>query len=223
MNDSIVVSHATKVLGGRRVLDNVTFEIPGPGVYGFSGVNGSGKTMLFRAISGLVRLTSGSVEVFGQVVGRDVDFPVAMGIAFESSGFWDELTGRGNLLSLADIRGVVGETEVDEALRRVGLDPNDTRPFSSYSMGMRQRLVVAQAVMESPRLLIMDEPTNSLDVSGIDLVAGIVREEAKRGATVLVASHNEPTLEALYERHFHMRDGRLTEEGPGVGAMSDEG
>lgn len=213
MSDSIVVSHATKVLGGRTVLDDVSFELGGPGVYGFSGINGSGKTMLFRAISGLVRLSSGSIEVFGQRVGHDVDFPSDMGIAFESSGFWAECTGRRNLQLLARIRGIVGDTEIDEALERVGLDAQDARSFSSYSMGMRQRLVVAQAIMERPRLLIMDEPTNSLDLSGIEMVAKIISEERDRGATVLVASHNEPALEALYERCFTLVDGRMT-EGP---------
>ena len=213
MPDSIVVSHATKVIRGRVVLDDVTFSLPRGGIYGFSGINGSGKTMLFRAISGLIHLTSGEVNVFGQRVGVDVDFPQGLGLVLESAGFLDEGTGLRNLMMLASIRGVVGEREAREALGRVGLDADDGRPFSAYSMGMRQRLDIAQAIMEAPELLILDEPTNALDVGGIEIVSRIVREEHERGCTVLVACHNEPALEALFEREWHMSDGRIAGEG----------
>ncbi|MCI6547913.1 MAG: ABC transporter ATP-binding protein [Coriobacteriaceae bacterium] len=212
MPDSIVASHATKVIRGRVVLDDVTFSLPRGGIYGFSGINGSGKTMLFRAISGLIHLTSGEVDVFGQRVGVDVDFPQGLGLVLESAGFLDEGTGLRNLMMLASIRGVVGEREAREALGRVGLDADDGRPFSAYSMGMRQRLDIAQAIMEAPELLILDEPTNALDVGGIEIVSRIVREEHERGCTVLVACHNEPALEALFEREWHMSDGRIAGE-----------
>ena len=212
MPDSIVVSHATKVIRGRVVLDDVTFSLPRGGIYGFSGINGSGKTMLFRAISGLIHLTSGEVNVFGQRVGVDVDFPQGLGLVLESAGFLDEGTGLRNLMMLASIRGVVGEREAREALGRVWLDADDGRPFSAYSMGMRQRLDIAQAIMEAPELLILDEPTNALDVGGIEIVSRIVREEHERGCTVLVACHNEPALEALFEREWHMSDGRIAGE-----------
>lgn len=212
MPDSIVVSHATKVIRGRVVLDDVTFSLPRGGIYGFSGINGSGKTMLFRAISGLIHLTSGEVNAFGQRVGVDVDFPQGLGLVLESAGFLDEGTGLRNLMMLASIRGVVGEREAREALGRVGLDADDGRPFSAYSMGMRQRLDIAQAIMEAPELLILDEPTNALDVGGIEIVSRIVREEHERGCTVLVACHNEPALEALFEREWHMSDGRIAGE-----------
>lgn len=115
-------------------------------------------------------------------------------------------------MMLASIRGVVGEREAREALGRVGLDADDGRPFSAYSMGMRQRLDIAQAIMEAPELLILDEPTNALDVGGIEIVSRIVREEHERGCTVLVACHNEPALEALFEREWHMSDGRIAGE-----------
>lgn len=212
MNDLIKVSHATKVIKGRTVLDDVSLELARGGIYGFSGINGSGKTMLFRAIGGLIHLTSGSIEVFGQKIGSDVDFPSEMGIVLGSSGFMEEKTGRRNLEMLASIRGVIGASEVDAVMRRVGLDPADGRPFSAYSLGMRQRLSVAQAVMERPQLLILDEPTNALDVEGIQMVVDLLAGERDRGATILVASHNEPTLEALYDREFRMAEGRVTGE-----------
>ena len=212
MNDLIRVSHATKVIKGRAVLDDVSLELELGGIYGFRGVNGSGKTMLFRAISGLIHLTSGTVEVFGQRVGVDVDFPSDMGIVLGSCGFMDEKTGCKNLEMLASIRGAIGVTEVKETLETVGLDPADDRPFSAYSLGMRQRLAIAQAVMERPRLLILDEPTNALDVDGIQMVVKLLVRERGRGATILVASHNEPALEALCDRAFCMEGGRVTSE-----------
>ena len=212
MSDRIIVNGATKVIKGRTVLEDVTFSLERGGIYGFTGINGSGKTMLFRAISGLVHLTSGSIDVFGKRVGKDVDFPSDMGLVFETSGFWGETTGKGNLLRLASIKGCVGCADVDDALERAGLDPGDERPVSAYSMGMRQRLTIAQAIMERPSLLIMDEPTNSLDVGGIEMVAELIAAERARGATILVSSHNEPSVEALFERTFCMNAGRIAEE-----------
>ena len=159
----------------------------------------------------LLKYDKGTIEVFGEQVGKGVDFPSNMGLCFESSGFWDEKTGLQNLFYLASIRGVVGNKETECALERVGLDPKDVRPVSAYSMGMRQRLTIAQAIMEAPQLLIMDEPTNALDVDGIAIVANIIQEECSRGATVLVSSHNEPTVEALFDRTFQMEAGRAKE------------
>ena len=189
----------TKIIQGVTVLDKLNLTLESGKIYGVKGKNGSGKTMLFRAISGLIHLTSGQVDVFGQRIGVDVDFPRSLGLVLESAGFWDESTGLRNLTMLASIRGVAGEAEARAALARVGLAPDDDRPFSAYSMGMRQRLTIAQAIMEAPELLILDEPTNALDVDGIETVAKIVREERERGCTVLVACHNEPALEALFE------------------------
>ncbi len=211
MSNTININYATKIIHGRTVLDHVSITLERGGVYGFVGINGSGKSMLFRAISGLIHLTEGTINVFGQQVGKDVDFPSNMGLCFESSGFWDEKSGLDNLIYLASIRGLVGYDEASCALERLGLDPLDKRPVSAYSMGMKQRLVIAQAVMEKPDLLIMDEPTNALDVEGIATVASIIREERERGTTILVSSHNEPDVETLFDRTFKMEAGRARE------------
>lgn len=213
MPDTIDIRNATKVIDKRTVLDDVTLTLERGGIYGFTGINGSGKTMFFRAVSGLIHLTSGSITVFGQRVGQDVDFPSKMGLSLEPIGFWEECTGLENLLLLASIRRAVGEGEARESLCRVGLDPDDTRPFSAFSTGMRRRLSIAQAIMEKPELLILDEPTNGLDISGIRMVEDIVAKEHGRGCTVLLTCHNEPMLEALFERHFPMSDGRLAGDG----------
>lgn len=211
MSDVIKIEYATKVIKDRTVLDGISLELPRGGVYGFMGINGSGKTMLFRAIAGLIHLSSGSVSVFGRRIGKDCDFPPNLGISLDSTGFWEDQSALWNLVFLASIRGEVGEPAARDALRRVGLDPDDTRKVSAFSMGMRQRLSIAQAVMESPELLILDEPTNALDVDGIGMVARLIHEERARGCTVLVSCHNEPQVETLFDRTYHLYEGHLAD------------
>lgn len=211
MSDVIKIENATKVIKDRTLLDGISLELPRGGVYGFMGINGSGKTMLFRAVAGLIHLSSGSVSVFGRRIGKDCDFPPNLGISLDSTGFWEDQSALWNLVFLASIRGEVGEPAARDALRRVGLDPDDTRKVSASSMGMRQRLSIAQAVMESPELLILDEPTNALDVDGIGMVARLIHEERARGCTVLVSCHNEPQVETLFDRTYHLYEGHLAD------------
>ena len=211
MSDVIKIENAKKVIKDRTVLDGISLELLRGGVYGFMGINGSGKTMLFRAVAGLIHLSSGSVSVFGRRIGKDCDFPPNLGISLDSTGFWEDQSALWNLVFLASIRGEVGEPAARDALRRVGLDPDDTRKVSAFSMGMRQRLSIAQAVMESPELLILDEPTNALDVDGIGMVARLIHEERARGCTVLVSCHNEPQVETLFDRTYHLYEGRLAD------------
>lgn len=211
MSDVIKIENATKVIKDRTVLDGISLELPRGGVYGFMGINGSGKTMLFRAVAGLIHLSSGSVSVFGRRIGKDCDFPPNLGISLDSTGFWEDQSALWNLVYLASIRGEVGEPAARDALRRVRLDPDDTRKVSAFSMGMRQRLSIAQAVMERPELLILDEPTNALDVGGIDMVARLIHEERARGCTILVSCHNEPQVEALFDRTYHLYEGHLAD------------
>lgn len=211
MSDVIKIENATKVIKDRTLFDGISLELPRGGVYGFMGINGSGKTMLFRAVAGLIHLSSGSVSVFGRRIGKDCDFPPNLGISLDSTGFWEDQSALWNLVFLASIRGEVGEPAARDALRRVGLDPDDTRKVSAFSMGMRQRLSIAQAVMESPELLILDEPTNALDVDGIGMVARLIHEERARGCTVLVSCHNEPQVETLFDRTYHLYEGRLAD------------
>lgn len=211
MSDVIKIENATKVIKDRTVLDGISLELPRGGVYGFMGINGSGKTMLFRAVAGLIHLSSGSVSVFGRRIGKDCDFPPNLGLSLDSTGFSEDQSALRNLVYLASIRGEAGEPAARDALRRVGLDPDDTRKVSAFSMGMRQRLSIAQAVMERPELLILDEPTNALDVDGIGMVARLIHEERARGCTVLVSCHNEPQVEALFDRTYHLYEGRLAD------------
>lgn len=212
---AIVAEHASKSIKGRVVLNDISFTLESGGIYGFFGVNGSGKSMLFRAISGLIKLDSGTISVFGKRIGVDISFPEDMGLAL-GAWFWDDYSGFENLKMLASIRGIASDEDVRLAIARLGLDPGDDRPYKAYSLGMRQRLELAQAIMEKPKLLILDEPTNALDASGLDLVVNIIKEERDRGATILLTAHNVKELEALCNRSFELIDGSLRDVASGI-------
>lgn len=209
--DKIIIKNATRDIKGVRVLDNINLELDRGGIYGFIGSNGSGKTMLFRAICGLIKLTEGEIEVFSKKIRQDVSFPESLGVIIESIGFWDEYTGFENLYLLSRIKKVIGKKEIRETLTRVGLNPKDKRTYKKYSLGMKQRLGIAEAIMEKPELLVLDEPTNALDDEGVETVRNILFEEKERGATILIASHNKEDISILCDRIFKMTEGRLKE------------
>lgn len=211
---AIKIDHLTKVLKKHTVLDDITLELEENRIHGFVGQNGSGKTMLFRAVSGLIFPTSGTVEVFGRVIGKDVSFPESLGLVLENIGLYPQYSGFQNLKLLASIQKKITDGEIREAISRVGLDPADKRPVRKYSLGMKQRIALAQAIMEHPRLLILDEPTNALDEEGVELIHGLVREEQERGATVLVSSHNREDIEQLCDTVTVLENGRVKEARP---------
>lgn len=206
--EKIVIEHVSKYIRKNCVLDDVNMELEAGKIYGFVGVNGSGKTMLFRAISGLIRPTEGKITVFGKQIGEDVSFPKDLGLMIENVGFWPEYTGKKNLELLASIRKKIGEKEIEEAMQRGGLNPNDKRTYKKYSLGMKQRLGIAQAIMEQPKLLILDEPTNALDEDGVELIRKVIREENEKGATVLIATHNKEDVQELCETCYRMSEGK---------------
>lgn len=207
----------TKKLKGKTILSNISLTLEAGSANGFYGRNGSGKSMLFRAISGLIHPTKGTVRVFGKKIGEDVSFPESMGLVIESVGFWPYYTGFENLKILASIKNTISDEEIRRAVERVGLDPDDKRTYAKYSLGMKQRLGIAQAVMEKPELILLDEPTNALDEDGVEQVRTIIQEETKRGACVLIASHNKEDLALLCTRFFKMDDGWLTEMAEAMG------
>lgn len=210
--DGIQLLHYTKILKGRTVLSDVCLELEKGGIYGFYGHNGSGKTMLLRAVAGLIVPTEGSVSVFGKQLNEKYAFPENMGLIIENVGFWPDFTGMKNLQLLASVRKKIGDEQIRKTIRRVGLDPEDRRVYKKYSLGMKQRLGLAQAVMEEPELLLLDEPTNGLDDSGIEQFNTIIREENSRGATILLASHDKEELKLLCGRTFRISDGVVAEE-----------
>lgn len=208
----IEICHVGKTLKGREVLKDISCLMESGKIYGLYGHNGSGKTMLMRCILGLVHIDQGDIIIDGKKLGKEIDFPQSVGAIIENPVFFPYATGFENLKILADIKGLIGEKEIRETLREVGLDDQDQRIVSKYSLGMRQRLAIAQAVMEKPQLLVLDEPTNALDENGITMFKKVLKEEVKRGALVILASHHREDIELLSDVRIKLSDGKIVEE-----------
>ena len=202
----VEISHISKALRGAKVLDDVSLTLEGGNIYGLVGENGSGKTMLMRTVCGLVRPDRGSVTFDGQ--DRKTAKPV-LGVMIENTALYPDLTGMENLGLFASILRIADKNAQAEAMERVGLDPKDRRTYRKYSMGMKQRLLLAQAIMEKPQVLLLDEPTNAIDAEGVALTHEIMRQEADRGAVVLLASHISADIHDLCCRVYRMDRGRL--------------
>lgn len=209
----LTVENLCKKIKDRVILDNINLNLESGNVYGFVGRNGSGKTMLFRAVSGLINIDSGKVMLDEKELHKDMQVLPDMGIILENAGLYSEFTGRKNLQILADIRKKITPEEVDEAIEKVGLDPGDKRTYRKYSLGMKQRIVLAQAIMEHPSILFLDELTNALDEDGVKKIRNIVAEEKERGSIVLLASHNKEDIEMLADKVYYMVDGRIRDKG----------
>ena len=207
MNEQIILENVSKTIKGRKILDNICLVLNAGQIYCFSGRNGSGKTMLLRAISGLISV-DGKITVFGKEITRDHSFPDDIGLLIEKTEMWPQVTATENLQILAEIRGVIGEIEIREALERVGLDPDDNRKVRTYSLGMKQKLAIAQAIMEKPRLLLLDEPTNGLDDSSVELFRTILKEEKDRGCTVLIATHQTEDIAGICDKMYRVSEGQ---------------
>ena len=207
----LVLTDVCKEIRKKTILSHISLELTSGNVYAFVGENGSGKTMLFRAISGLMDLTSGTVTLDGKELHKDFEVLPNLGLTIENAGLYPELTGFENLRLLARLNKKIGDGEIREAIERVGLDPKDRRSFRKYSLGMKQRIVVAQAIMEKPDILLLDEPTNALDEDGVDLVRKIILEEKERGALVLIADHNPEDVRLLADKVFRISRGVVTE------------
>lgn len=205
----IILHNATKYIRKTLILDNVDLTLESGRIYGLQGPNGSGKTMLMRLISGLIRPTSGQVVIDGKVLGKDMDFPPSMGMLIETPAFLPNYTGLQNLELLAQIQNKIQSSQIRQALTRVGLDPDDKRKYRKYSLGMKQRLGLAAAVMEAPELLFLDEPTNALDSGGIAQVCSLILEEKARGALVILSCHDAQILEYLSDDVFTIDRGRV--------------
>lgn len=205
----IRVEHATKRFGKTVVLDDVSLHLEKGGIHGLIGRNGSGKTVLFKCIAGLMPLTSGKIFVRNKQIGVDVEIPARMGAIIETPGFLPGASGYGNLRLLADIRGKIGPDEIRAAMELVGLDPDSRKHVSAYSLGMRQRLGIAQAIMEKPKLLLLDEPMNGLDNQGVLEMRDLFKSLRDQGATILLASHNPLDIQEMCDAVYELDNGRL--------------
>lgn len=203
----VEISHVTKRFGEDLVLKEVNLALAWGKVYGIVGNNGSGKTVLMKCICGFMPATTGTIRVFGKQVGKDVDFPESLGVIIETPGFLTNLTGSRNLEILADMRRQITKADVRIAMRKVGLDPDMRKPVAKYSLGMRQRLGIAQAIMEDPQLLVLDEPFNGLDKNGVAEIRKILLELKAEGKTILLASHNEEDIRILCDEVYEMDGG----------------
>ena len=208
-DDKIELIHVTKKFGQELVLKEVNLTLEQGRVYGIVGNNGSGKTVLMKCICGFLIPTTGLIQVFGSGIGQDVDFPESLGVIIETPGFLTNLTGRKNLEILAGMRGKIGPAEIQQVLEKVGLDPALKKPVANYSLGMRQRLGIAQAIMEDPKLLILDEPFNGLDKHGVGEIRKLLLELKEEGKTILLASHNEEDIRILCDEVYEMDGGVL--------------
>ena len=207
---AISVQHVYKDFGEENVLKDVTHDFEAGKIHGIVGNNGSGKTVLFKCICGFLLPTRGSIFVDYEQVGKDMDFPEDMGIIIETPGFLPALTGFKNLQLLASLRRKIGDKEIRQTIKQVGLDPDMKKHVAKYSLGMRQRLGIAQAIMEDPSLLILDEPFNGLDKQGVRDMRVLIKGLRGKGKTILLASHNAGDIDELCDTVCEMEAGVLT-------------
>lgn len=198
-----------KDIKGKRIIDHVNLRLESGKITGLKGVNGSGKTMLMRLISGLITPTSGSITINGKRLGKDITFPESVGILIENPAFLDTYSGFDNLKLLASIQNRIGDEDIRAILAKVGLDPQDKKKYRKYSLGMKQRLGIAAAVMENPDIIILDEPTNALDSDGVEMLKQILHEHRERGALLLISCHDLATLKELSDEMYLMESGAL--------------
>lgn len=205
--NKIQVKNLSKEIKGKYILNNINLSFERGKIYGLYGRNGSGKTMLLRALAGLLIPTEGEIDMDGKILHKDMDFPENVGVIIENTSLLPQFDGFTNLKQLGKIRNVATDEDIDNALDTVGLK-GETKKVKAYSLGMRQRLSIAQAIFEKPELLLLDEPTNALDENYINKVREILLKEKDRGAIVIIASHNKDDLRILADEIISMSDGK---------------
>ena len=209
MRTVIKVDELSMCFGEEQVLKTVSCKFQEGLIYGIVGNNGSGKTVLMKCICGFLIPTSGYVEVDYKRIGKDIDFPENIGIIIETPGFLPNLTGVKNLEILASLQGKIGKETLRDTIRKVGLDPDLNKPVAKYSLGMRQRLGIAQAIMEDPAILILDEPFNGLDKRGVAQIHALILRLKARNKTILLSSHSQHDIDVLCDVVYEMDAGEM--------------
>ena len=210
MDIAISVQNVTKRFGEEIVLSNVSHDFEEGKIHGIVGNNGSGKTVLMKCICGFLLPTNGKILVNYKQVGKECDFPENMGIIIETPGFLPGLTGMKNLQILASLKRKIGKDTIWKTIERVGLDPTMKKTVGKYSLGMRQRLGIAQAIMENPSILILDEPLNGLDKSGVEQMRNLIKGLRAEGKTIILASHNQLDIDELCDTVCEMDGGIMS-------------
>lgn len=211
----IEVKNLCKTINKNMVLDNINLHMVSGQVYGFQGINGSGKTMLMRALIGLIHPTSGTILINQKELGNDMDFPKSIGFLLENPTFLDMYSGPDNLRLIAGVDNNISadmiNKEIDSLIEEVGLKSARNKKYKKYSLGMKQRLGIAAAVLGNPDIVVLDEPTNALDDDGKDMVKRIVKMQKERGALVIISCHEMQTLEELSDEIVRLKEGRICE------------
>lgn len=210
MENVIEVNQVTKSFGNATVLKDVSVSFEKGKIHGLIGRNGSGKTMLMKCICGFVPVTTGTITVNGKVIGKDVDVPDNLGAIIETPGFLYNYSGYNNLKFLASINKKIDKQAIKDSIELVGLDPNSKKHVGKYSLGMRQRLGLAQAIMENPEILLLDEPMNGLDKHGVEEMRELFKKLVHKGKTIIMANHSAEDIEMLCDTVCEMDLGELT-------------
>lgn len=208
----IVIDNVSLQIRNAKILDNINLSMEGGKIYGLRGRNGSGKTVLMKCICGFMKPTEGKITVNEKRIGKDTDFIQNAGLIIEEPGFFPYYSGYNNLKLLAGIKGVAGDEKILKTLEMVGLDSQKKKKVGKYSLGMRQRLAIAQAVMEEPDILIMDEPTNGLDEDSVEWLKKFLLEQKNAGRLILLASHSKEDLEILCDYIWKIEKGKIVNQ-----------
>jgi len=211
----MIANNISKKIRKKNILTDINFKLCSGNIYCFVGRNGSGKTMLFRALSGLMSVDSGFISWNNKILKQDFSVLPSLGIVLENASLYSNLTGMQNLTYLANLTGRIGMEEIRETICRVGLDPDDRRHYGKYSLGMKQRLAIAQAIMEKPDVIMLDEPSNALDEDGVEEIRKLIIAEKERGSLILLASHNRDDIHILADHTFRMDSGRVMQQEDG--------
>lgn len=210
----IELKDVSKSIKGAKILDNISLKMESGKIYGFQGKNGCGKTMLMRAICGLIKIDSGSIIINGKTLHKDITFPESIGVLIENPSFLNNFTGFKNLRLIADIQGNITDDEIAKILQDVGLAADDKRTYKKYSLGMKQKLGIAAAVMGTPDIVILDEPINAIDENGVCNVRTILHNIREKGSIVIIACHDRKELEQLSDVIIHIENGRIIDNEP---------
>lgn len=205
----IEVENVSKRINGRDILREVSYSFKSGYTYGIRGHNGSGKTMLLRLLCGLIYPSEGRVIMDGKELGKDLEFPESVGFLIERPAFLSEFTAFENLVMITSLRGHISKKEIDNVIKNVGLEKHPGKKYRDYSLGMKQRLGIAAAIIGDPQLILLDEPTNALDETGIEEVVSLIKDLATRDRILVIASHDEEFLKQTTDTMFRMKDGFL--------------
>lgn len=206
----IEIRNVTKVIKKTKVIDNMDITFEGGKIYGLSGKNGCGKTMLMRLISGLIYPTEGEVVIDGKILGKDCSFPKSIGLLIENPAFLEEYTAYENLRMLNGVGGNrLDKEEILSLIQSVGLDPHDSRKYYKFSLGMRQRLGIAAAIMGKPDVILLDEPINAIDEDGVSEIRDLIRSLSGEDRIIIIACHDKEEMEYMADEIIYMKDGKI--------------